>query len=249
MKPQTFIAAMIFSISALGQDNLKSVASKEFNRILIGVNVSTDYCYRTLENFDGSNQNNKNDEPKIGYTTGLNICKKISKHVGIEVGLQYSNKGFSSQQSDLTFGINYDPRYGFIYASNGSALPTQIKSIYNYIYLDVPISAIFRFGERRIQFITSVGIATNILLNTSVKRIVSYDNGETQSQTNKFNSASSKLNISPTISVGINYKISDHINLSVAPTFRYGLVLIIDSPFEGYLWSAGLNITCYYAIK
>jgi hypothetical protein len=33
------------------------------------------------------------------------------------------------------------------------------------------------------------------------------------------------------------------------PTFRYGLLKIIDQPVTAYLWSAGLNITCYYALK
>lgn len=256
MKPLTLLVAIFISTMALGQDNQKPIVSKEFNRILFGVNVSADYCYRTLKNNDGSEVSNeltdilnKNDQPKMGYTAGLNMCNNFSKHIGIEVGLQYSNKGYAFQQSDLTFSNNIDPRYGFVYNSNGSALPSQIKLIYNYIYLDIPISAIFRFGEKRIQFITSIGITTNILLNTTVKSVVTYDDSTVKNQTNKLNYDFNKLNISPTISAGINYKISSKMNISVAPAFRYGILKIIDAPITAYLWSAGLNVTCYYAIK
>lgn len=256
MKRLTTIAAMMISLAAFGQDTLKSKVSTEFKRLLFGVNVSPDYCYRTLKNNDGSSTSsmiidllNKNEEPKIGYTAGLNICYNISKHLGFEVGAQYSNKGYAFKKSDLTFGDVIDPRYGFVYNSNGSAGPTKVKFLYNYIYLDVPVRAIFSFGEKRIHFVTSIGITTNILLNATQTSVLEYENGDTKHETNDQQYNFKTLDISPTVSVGVDYKISNKINLRVEPTFRYGLLKIIDTPITAYLWSGGLNITCYYAIK
>lgn len=256
MKQLTTIAAMMISLAAFGQDSLKSKVSTEFNRLLFGVNVSPDYCYRTLSNNDGSSTSSmiidlRNDKEvaKIGYTAGLNICYNICKHLGVEVGVQYSNKGYAFKKSDLTFGDMIDPRYGFVYPVYNSIVPSKIKFIDNYIYVDVPMRAIFSFGEKRIHFVTSIGVMTNILLKATQTSVVEYENGDTKRQTQDQKYDFKTLDISPTVSVGLDYKISSKINLSVEPTFRYGLVKIIDTPVTAYLWSRGLNITCYYSLK
>ena len=57
-----------------------------------------------------------------------------------------------------------------------------------------------------------------------------------------------KVNLSPTISVGIDYKINNRMNLRIEPTFRYGVLKIIDAPVTGYLYSGGLNISYYFGL-
>jgi hypothetical protein len=125
MKRLIILTAMMISFAAFGQDIEKPKASAEFKRLLIGLNISPDYCYRTLKNNDDSaigsmiiDLRNKNEVPKIGYTAGLNICYNISRHLGIEAGVQYSNKGYAFKNSDLVFGDMIDPRYGFAYTLN-----------------------------------------------------------------------------------------------------------------------------------
>jgi len=252
MKRLTTITAMMISLVAFGQDNLNSTVSTEFIKFLFGVNISPDYCYRTLKNNDGSSTSsviidlrNKNEEFKIGYTAGLNVCYNISKNLGFELGVQYSNKGYAFEKSDLIFGDTIDPHYGF----DGTEMPTKAKFIYNHIYLDIPVRAIFSFGERRVHFITSIGVTTNILLKATQTSVLEYENGDTQRETNDQEDDFNSLNISPTVSAGIDYKISNKINLRAEPTLRYGLLKIIDTPVTAYLWSGGLNITCYYALK
>jgi hypothetical protein len=126
---------------------------------------------------------------------------------------------------------------------------TKAEFIYTHNYFDIPLRVIFSFGENRFCFIASAGLTTNILLNSSQTGIFEYEDGsqgkETHDQEYKFKS----LNISPTISAGIDYRISNKINLSVEPTYRYGLLKIIDTPVSAYLWNSGLNITCYYTLK
>ena len=256
MKRLTTIAAMIISFTAFGQDSLKSKVSSEFKRILFGVNISPDYCYRTLKNNDGSSTSsmiidfrNKNEEFKFGYTAGLNVCYNISKRLGIELDMQYTNKGYTFKNSDLVFGDVIDPRYGFVYVTSGTVAPTNIKFIYNNIYLDIPIRAVFSFGEKRIHLVTSIGVTTNVLLKTTQTSVLEYKNGDTKRETHDELYDFKSLGISPTISVGADYKVNNRINLRAEPTFRYGLLKISDTPITAYLWSAGLNISCYYAIK
>ncbi len=65
------------------------------------------------------------------------------------------------------------------------------------------------------------------------------------SQQYKFN----KFNLSPTISLGIDYTITEKFNFKIEPTFRYGILKIIDAPLISYLWSAGLNMSFYCTFK
>ncbi len=255
MKQLLTIVALLVSLASFGQDTLKLNAPREFKRFLIGINISPDYCYRTLESTNGSSISNtiielrdKDEEFKIGYTSGLNFCYNISKNFGIESGLQYSNKGYAIKLSNFTFGDMIDPRYGFVY-TNGTAGPKKVKFVYNYHYLEVPARAIFSFGEKRIHFVASIGVTTNILINATQRSVFEYEEGDTKRNTIDQPYDFNSLNITPTVSIGMDYKISDKINLRVEPTLRYGLLRIIETPVTAYLWNGGLNITGYYAIK
>lgn len=48
---------------------------------------------------------------------------------------------------------------------------------------------------------------------------------------------------------GIDWQMCNKFNLRVEPTFRYGLLKIIDEPITAYLWSCGLSFTCYFPLK
>ena len=164
-----------------------------FRSLLFGVNISPDICFRTLENNDGSSSSSmiidsrdKNEEPKFGYTAGLNVCYNFSKHLGIEAGIQYSNKGYAFKKTELTFGDMIDSRYGFIYNTNETEVPTNAKFLYNFIYLDVPIRIIFSFGEKRIHYVASIGVTTNTFIKATQTSVLEYKNGDTKRQTQNY---------------------------------------------------------------
>jgi hypothetical protein len=259
MRQLCLAAAMIISIVSYGQDTINPKASAtKYKRLLLGVNVSSDYCYRTLLNNDGSATSariielrNKNEEAKFGYTAGLNICYNISKYFGIEVGLQYSSKGYANSNgySNLVFADQIAPRNGIVYPSNAVIILTPSKLIYHHNYLDIPMRAILSFGHKRFQFITSAGITTNLLLNATLTKISENTNGSKQRNTNDQVFSFKVLNISPLISAGIGYRLNNKINIRIEPTLRYGILQIIDTPVTAYLWTTGLNMTCYYQLK
>lgn len=256
MKRLITFVAIIFSVAAFGQDALKSKTPTEIKQLLFGINISPDYCNRTLKNNNGSHSSSmiidllkKIQESKIGYSAGLNICYNISKKLGVELGIQYSNKGFAFKKSDLIFSDMIDPRFGYVYSMWGSAEPAKAKFIYNHIYLDVPVRAIFSLGEKRIHFVTSIGFTTNLFIKATQTSVFEFENGNTKRETHEQQYNFKSFDISPTISVGLDYTISNKINLQAEPTLRYGVLKIIEAPITGYLWNIGLNITCYYTLK
>lgn len=248
------IILLIFLISRTGsgQDTTRSNTSNLTAKLLLGINFSPDYCFRSVNYQDGYRQaasfTNK-QIPKFGFTSGINLKYNFSKHFGIQFGLQYSSKGYAFDLSDLTFGDMIDPRFGFIYQTQTLFEGTPAKFVYNYNYLDIPLIVEFIFVKNKIHFITGIGITTNILLSTSETAVSKNINGDSKCYTFDMIGDYNALNISPTISAGVEYRLCNKINLRAAPTFQYGLIELIDSPIHTHLWNAGFNISCFYRLK
>jgi len=114
----------IFTASHLfGQENANPEPTKENRKFKIGVNFSPDICNNPIKKegtpleVDFINALNKEDIIKFGYTYGLNLLMNINRFLGIEIGAQYSNKGFQVDMKNTIFGDITDPRRGDVPSS------------------------------------------------------------------------------------------------------------------------------------
>jgi hypothetical protein len=238
MKQLLILVTTFASLTVLGQN------TNPTQKILIGFNFSPDYSFRTLKNNDGASSTdlvikNRNDieTTKFGYTTGLNICINFSQLVGFETGIQFSNKGYKTKNQDL------------VYFPPSPSSPTKAKFIYAYQYIGIPLKAKFSFGKGKVRFHSSIGFMTNFLLNIKQTSNYEYSNGKTEKKSQSSKSGFKTVDISPMISVGIDYKLNNKIHLLAEPTFRYGVIKTKDAPVTEKLWNAGLNVGFYYALK
>ena len=203
----TFLSAITF-----GQK------SKQANKISIGYSFSPDYNFRTLKNSDGNSSTDlviksRDDieKAKFGYTTGLNVTFHFSDLLGFETGVQYSNKGYKTKEQDLTY---FPPN---------NSLPNKATTNYSYQYIGIPLKAKFTFGKSRTRFISSAGFMTNFLLNVKQSTNYKYPDGKTEKKNQSSTSGFNKIDISPMVSIGVDYKLTGKIHLSAEPTFRLGL--------------------------
>ncbi|HRH03007.1 MAG TPA: outer membrane beta-barrel protein [Bacteroidia bacterium] len=240
MKQLIIFLFTLTTLCSYGQTLSNEKSSSNFKRVQIGINISLDNTFRKLKNNDGSSTvddiikiRNENETFKSGYTTGLNVCFNIKNNVGLETGIQYSNKGYQTKKEYINFALanTKDPNY--------------LSFIYSYHYIDIPVKANFTIGKRKVRFLTSFGITTNIFIKETQKTVLFYSD-HSDKKTTQTNFNYNKVNITPTISVGIDYKINSRMNLRVEPTFRYGILKITNDPLTGYLYSAGLNISYYF---
>lgn len=238
MKKILVLVAALASITAFAQHNNPT------QKILIGFNFSPDYSFRTLRNHDGSSSsdlvtNNRNEieAAKFGYTTGLHVCFNISPLLGIKTGIQYSNKGFRTKSQDL------------IYFPPAPASPTKAKTKEAYQYIGLPLKAQLSFGKGKVHLLTGFGFMTNFLLNVKHTVNLEYADGHEENKTQSTTSGFKKVDISPMISLGVDYTLSHKIHLLAEPTFRYGVIVTRDVPVTENLWSAGLNIGINYVLK
>jgi hypothetical protein len=242
MKQLTFFLLLLTSCRLFGQD--KESSTPDLKRVLIGFNVSPNICYRTLKVNDGSllsagivMSRNENETVKLGYSAGLNMCLNVKRSFGIEAGIQYSNTGFRSKMMILN-PLQPDP-----------FVPNKAKSIYNFHYVDIPIKANFTTDEGKIRVFTSLGLTANFFIKETVTRVLVFcDHTDRKTGLTSESDSYNKLNFSPTMSVGIDYRINEKMNLRIEPTFRYGVLKIIDTPVTGYLYSGGINVVYYYGL-
>ena len=242
MKQLPIFLLLLITLSSNGQNTDKKVSTADFRRVQIGINFSPDICFRTLKNNYGRStsdliikRNNENEIVKFGYTAGLNVCFNIKRFVGIETGIQYSNKGYQTKTIDYTSG------------QPSPFAPKEGQFIFNFHFIDIPLKVNFTIGKKKVRFFTSVGLTTNIFIKETQTSILKYTD-RTDRNTKQTTYDYNRINISPTISLGIDYKINSRMNLRIEPTFRYGVLKIIDAPVTGYLYNGGLNISYYFGM-
>lgn len=218
--------------------------SKQGNKISIGYSFSPDYSFRTLKNGDGNSstilviKNRDNiEKAKFGYSTGLSVTFHFSGLLGFETGLQYSNKGYKTKEQDLTY---FPPN---------PSLPDKETTNYSYQYIGIPLKAKFSFGKNKVRFISSAGFMTNYLINVKQSTNYKYSDGKTEKQNQSSTSGFNKIDISPMVSIGFDYKLTDKIHLSAEPAFRFGLSKTTDAPVKEKLWNAGFVFGISYDLK
>ncbi len=242
MKFQTLIILSLVALNTgcvFGQKNNLVSKNHNNNKIQFGVNFSSDLCFRTLQNNDGRNssdviisQRNNLETPKFGYTSGVNIDYQFRNNWSVETGLQYSNKGYETRKNIANF----------IYPSPSNY--EQYKIIDHFHCLDIPLKINFRYGNHKIRLLSSFGITPNILLKQN-QTIIFYYSDRIEKQTTLSNFYYNTFNISPSVSLGVDYKINQHYHVRIEPTFRYGILKIIDAPITGHLYNLGLNLSLY----
>ena len=255
MKAPFLIITLLFSTLVYGQDIPVPTQDNGFKKLLLGANFSPNYCYRVLRNNDGSAVSdeiialrNKSEKYKIGYSAGVNLSYNFSKHFGVEAGLQYANIGYSGGAFDYVFGDQVASRNGAVYSSGLYDLPYVSKIVRHHTFLDLPIRAILYFGKNKIRFVAGMGAALSFAIKES-RTVIFEGNSSLKKQQQATPYDYNAFNFSPIVSAGIDYRLTNKWSLKLEPTFRYGLMKIIDMPVTAYLWTCGLNMSCSFAIN
>jgi hypothetical protein len=213
----------------------------DFKKFQLGINYSADMNYRYLQKNENSSVSNftiqnrdQNELPKYGNTFGINLAYQLKRNLSLETGLQYSNKGYVFKTTLLT---TIDPGDPLVFG--------DVRLFHIYEYLGIPLKINYFLGKKSLRFVSSLGICPNFLIQDKSKYIYESPNGERRN-VSKNNDDYNKFNLSATASVGIDYRISDRMNIRLEPTCRYGLLKIIDNtPVTAYLFNAGVNLSYY----
>lgn len=210
--------------------------SQDTTRWKIGVHFSPDLCYRILS-LNGSDDakfilehRNHLETRKFGFTTGVSGLWQFSSHFELSAGILYSNKGYRTKKMSL------DP------IIEGTSIRTQ----YNYHCIDIPIGINYIAGKKRLKFIGTIALTTNVFLTEIGKSYQYYGSEKPQKKSGKTNDEYRPIWLTGEVGAGVSYDLNDRYSIRLIPCFRYGLTRINDTPIVGRLWSAGVNVGGYF---
>lgn len=264
MKTFTLITFLFCSLNlSYGQE--EPVKPKpEFTRFKIGFMVSPEIGYRVLRldevhycqtycssYYDNLLKRRENTElPRMGLSAGLTMNYNFSRKVGIEVGLQYASRGYSYIANDPVSEFNQNPLSVYGPTPEIQFFPSNLEYIYNFSYLELPLRVVFTSGKKKLKFIASAGAAAGLLLNAQQTTYVNYFDADETKTTEQMNYLR-RFTVSPQLSLGADYQISQYINLRIEPVVRYSLRSLVDpppyTPLKTHLISGGVMVVCYIA--
>jgi hypothetical protein len=206
------------------------------------MNLLSGIAYRELavtENsaYTGSTISFRNgiEEPRFAYGANIMCAVDLSQRFSVEGGIGYALMGYQLNMDALTFGDAIDPNRGFIYQTNDAPIAVR----YNMEFLELPLRLVMRCGKGRLASITGLGLTTGYLFRTG--RSLWFPDGSTDRWDTTSEDGYRTTNLFPTLSTGAAYTLSEHLELRLEASGRYGLIGIVDAPITAHLWCAGLG--------
>lgn len=230
-------------VFAMIQFTLFAEEKKDF---LIGVNFSPEMAYRTITDSKTpavTNTFNSISSPKFSYTTGFVFNYFVSNNFFIESGLQYSNKGNKIETDGFLVEGNSIPVKDTVYSS--------YLTRYNIHFLGIPILFGGVFGNKKVKFYATLGVHFDFLLSLSNVNVVERFDGERIKSRSFYNDNENfnRFNITPTISAGIDYSITEKTSLRVAPVFRFSALDFSKSNLSKVnFYNLGVNLSYFMKI-
>ena len=229
------LALVLISYTAFGQNN----STTKTRNFYIGYSFSPDYCdFRQVLDEDKLSDNALSGymhegETYIGkftYSTGIAIGFDINHLLGIETGLEYSDKGFRTKPVDIG---SDDP---FFYSVYG-------RIIYNYSYLDIPCKVNFKLSDNKFHYVASVGLVFNYLLDAEVVTVP--DNSEELFKQITYvipegYQVFKDQNLASFVSFGFRYKLNQKLNFVADIYQTYNFYAKYENVRRN-LWIVGLN--------
>lgn len=207
-----------------------------------GVNLLPSMAYRDLVLMEKNATTssilafrNDYEEPRFAYGANIMCALDLSDRLSVEGGIGYSLMGYQLNMEALTFGDQIDPNRGFIYETND--VPTAVR--YSIEYLELPLRLVIGFSEGRLSSITGLGFTTSYLFRSG--RSLRSSDGTVDRWDTTSEDDYHTIDLFPTLSTGAAYTLSDHIELRLEASGRYGISRINDAPITEHLWSAGLG--------
>ncbi len=237
---------LLFGLFTLGFSTLQAQELESKKGTYFGVSFSPEFAYRALINNENDaslesfiESRNEAESPKLSFTGGLNFGFYLSpkRNTAIEIGVHYSDKGYQIPWEEA------------IFPQIVPGLPTRIKTVYGYHFLEMPIRFVYWKGSKKVRFVASAGFVSGVLFSQTINQKQEFEDGSRESKMTELNDNVNKFNISPMVSAGVSFHPTEKWSIRTEPNFKYGLVNIRpDMPVSMTFWSYGVNFGVFYSL-
>lgn len=237
MEKNAVIILMIFSLTlpAQKQDTLRP------RKFSWGLTFSPDFCYRILKYRSSAqwieDRRNAAEQPKLGFTFGINMNRLINERINIDAGFLFSDKGEKTRWMDLTW-------------MEGGDFPVKSRTIFHYQYLDIPLKINYCVLRKKIRLFISAGISSNFFIRQRTVLEMEYEGGRRTKSINNEQEVYSDVNFAFIFGFGISYDLTKRITIKLEPVYRQSICpVLVNMPDKEYLYSAGLTMSIYLRLK
>jgi hypothetical protein len=181
---------------------------------------------------------NDNQQGKLNWRLGGNYNMKIGSNAFFKTGIRLASVGHKQGKDDLRWGSEWDGMGGFIFDPN---LPHSYRNSHDYLFVEIPVAFRFERGNDKFSTFFEAGVSPSIYILS--RQITKIDNDKTIrfSHGNQFHQFNI-IHLVGTFAWGVNYNISESVQLFAQPTLRFHLTPISYSPIEEYLYNIGLEM-------
>ncbi len=214
---------------------------------------------------------NQSESGTMAYSGGVNVNYSPLKRLSLQSGVYYSRYGmnvdnayvfenltadagsntkfYSINNSSGTIDIENNPSVDYVTNKGDrknhmnfadvSETDLQVNSgeiIQSFEYIEVPLILRYRLIDRKIGFNFLGGLSTNLLVGSNT-----YYHGNGDREKIGKTTDIKPFNYSSIVGLGLDYAISQHLNINLEPTFRYYLNSINQSSvIRSYPYSIGI---------
>jgi hypothetical protein len=218
-----------------------------------------------------ANDLNQSETGTLAYSGGVNVSFSPLKRLSLQSGLYYSRYGMNINNAyvfeDATADVSSNTKFYSINNSSGvidieqnpnvdyvtnkgdrkyystplsqDSYTPEVNSgeiIQNFEYIEVPLILRYRLIDRKLGFNLLGGLSTNFLVGSNTYLRSDGDREKIGETTDL-----KPINYSSIVGLGFDYSLSEHLNISLEPTFRYYLNSINQSSIiKSYPYSVGV---------
>lgn len=226
------VISLLVHMAVLAQPDITVVKVSKFYG---GLNASVDLPYRRtgfineIERVSVVEKNIRNAEgPMPSYTSSILFGYRLTRSIGVEIGVTYAVRNFSIDWSKVNFvrPVQYPwPQLE----------PVVVEDRWEMRHILIPVRGVFTVGEGRVRSVSTVGAAGSLFELGKAWPLSPYLSSALGLELHRFN-------VSATISTGAAIDMGRTSQLRIEPVFYYGLSPFSTHAVKTYLYTMGLNV-------
>jgi len=245
-----FFIFFIFSAN-IGVAQNSSDTIRKFHGTSIGIGMDWHVGMARFENTveesvfyqDIENVCELNLEVSVNWGVEFRMAQQISKHFEVEIGIEFSKKSFSYEDSDLDFYLDWlDTTY-----LHGPIPVTS--SAYSYSFIRIPVKFYAYSNKNNSGLFLGAGVVPNFLVGThqfiEEADLYANDNLRSGKQQFEYNNFSADLMFSG----GGAFNFSKILSGKVEATYQYDITGINEAPVKISIDTFGVGFYIYYKLN
>lgn len=178
------------------------------------------------------------EEPRIALAGHLGAGCQLSRRIGLEAGIGYTQLGWQEPFSLEGFMFN-DP--------SDPAIPERVTFSHVFHYLDLRLGATLTLGQGPWRSVSALGLAPALLIAARTRTDSEYSDGRRMHESREPMERFNTFNLFPYLGTGVAFHPGGRWEWRLQPTVRYGTMRIVNGPIT-HVFSGTVDFGVRFAL-